>query len=62
MGVELNLPRYMGNKVSLGPTSCWAKWQGDNGSMQSLFHNWAKGKISCPQTYWVEKTQWHADV
>jgi hypothetical protein len=39
MGVELNLPGYMGNKVSLGQVGCWAKWQGENGSMKSLFHN-----------------------
>jgi hypothetical protein len=56
MGVELNLPGYMNDKVSLGWTSCWATWQGDNDLMQSLFHIWTKGKITCPQIWWVEKT------
>jgi hypothetical protein len=49
MGVELNLPRYMGSKVSLNQIGCWAIWQGENGLMKSLLHNWMKGKITVPK-------------
>jgi hypothetical protein len=39
MGVELKLLGYISGKVSLGQTGCWARWQGENGSIQSLLHN-----------------------
>jgi len=37
--VESKLLKYMGYKVTLGPATCWGKWQDANGSMQNLFHN-----------------------
>jgi hypothetical protein len=55
MGVESKLLGYMGGKVSLGWIGQWARWQSENGLMQCLFHNWTKGKITCPQTWLVEK-------